>query len=72
MSPFSKEEVPVKVHVHGKPLHCRICDNNQFYKRKAQLNTQLATFFKVDWWNRSAFCYVCSNCSHIDWFLGEQ
>ncbi|MCE2614066.1 hypothetical protein LVD13_13910 [Flavobacteriaceae bacterium D16] len=69
---FSKEETPVKVEVHGKPLQCRICDHDTFYKRRSQLNTQLATFFNVDWANRSAVCYVCAKCSHIDWFLGEK
>lgn len=67
-----KEETPIRVRVQGKALHCRICDHDTFYKRRAQLNTQLATFFKVDWWNRSASCYVCAKCSHIDWFLEEQ
>ena len=70
---FPKDEVvPEKVIIDGNSIQCRICGHDEFYKRRAQLNTKTATFFNIDWANRSAFCYVCAKCSHIDWFLEEQ
>lgn len=65
-----KENEPESVEVAGKPLECPICSNTLFYTRRAQLNSAVATFFNLDWTNRSATCFVCSNCTHISWFLG--
>ncbi|OYU56357.1 MAG: hypothetical protein CFE25_03710 [Chitinophagaceae bacterium BSSC1] len=69
MSLFQKKE-PITVEVKGKELVCPICSNNYFWTRSAQLNTSAATFFGLDWANRSATCFVCSECTHIHWFLG--
>ena len=66
-----KNKEPLTVEVKGTELKCPICGNNTFWTRQAQLNTALATFFSLDWTNRSANCFVCSNCTHISWFLGE-
>jgi hypothetical protein len=35
------------------------------------LNTFWATLFDLDFVNRNADCYVCSDCTHIMWFLGD-
>ena len=69
MNLFEKKE-PVTVEVKGHILICPICSNNLFWTRKAQLNTAVATFFKLDWTDRSATCFVCSDCTNIFWFLG--
>ncbi len=61
-----------KVQMDGQDLQCPICKNENFWKRKAQLNTAVASFFNVDWANRSATCFVCSHCTHIMWFLNEE
>ena len=66
-----KEEEPQPVEVLGNELKCPVCNNQLFWTRKAQLNTAIATFFNLDWANRSATCFVCSECTHISWFLGE-
>jgi len=66
-----KEEEPQPVEVLGNELKCPVCGNQQFWTRRAQLNTAIATFFNLDWANRSATCFVCSECTHILWFLGE-
>jgi len=71
MNLFKKKE-PQTITVKGHELRCPICHNNFFYYRHAQLNTPLATFFNLDWTNRSATCFVCSDCTHISWFLGQQ
>lgn len=59
------------VTIKGHDLICPICKNNYFYSRKAQLNTATASFFNLDWANRSATCFVCTQCTHISWFLGN-
>jgi hypothetical protein len=71
MSLFKKEE-PQTIEVKGHGLRCPVCNNAYFWTKQAQLNTAMATFFNLDWANRSATCFVCSDCTHISWFLGDQ
>ena len=70
MKLFGKKE-PQAIQIMEKQLSCPICQNQLFWTRKAQLNTSLASFFNLDWANRSAHCFVCSECTYIFWFLGE-
>ncbi len=67
---FFKKKEPQTVEVAGNELTCPICDNRHFWTRRAQLNSAVATFFNLDWTNRSATCFVCAKCTHISWFLG--
>ncbi|MCK5677342.1 MAG: hypothetical protein KAH72_02575 [Flavobacteriaceae bacterium] len=69
MGLFSKEKIAEQVFVKGKKLKCPICGNEMFYHREAQLNTKAFSMMNIDWANKSANCYVCSNCSNIQWFL---
>jgi hypothetical protein len=62
---------PETVTVNGHQLICPICKNDHFHSREAQLNTAAASFFNLDWANRSASCFVCTECTHISWFLGD-
>ena len=55
----------------GRKITCPHCSNDRFTRRAAMLNTRLATFFELDWVNRSSIALVCSNCSMIQWF-GEE
>ena len=71
MSIFKKSD-PKTVRITKHALKCPVCDNKMFYTRKAQLNTSVATFFNLDWASRTATCYVCSECTHISWFLGKR
>jgi len=68
MALFAKK-TPQEVDVCGKPFRCTACGNDKFWRRKAQLNTALATFFDFDWANRTAVCAVCSQCGYIHWFM---
>ena len=70
MGIFSKDE-PQTVTVRDHELICPICGNDHFWTRKAQLNKAVSTFFNLDWTDRSATCFVCSECTYIFWFLGE-
>jgi hypothetical protein len=63
---FSK---PKAYEVQGRQLKCLVCGHEEFWRREAQLNTTLATFFKLDWTNASANCFVCDRCGYIHWFL---
>jgi hypothetical protein len=63
---------PTPVAVMGWPLHCYACGYDGFWRRSAQLNTALATFFNFDWINPSAMCCICAQCGHIHWFLPQE
>jgi len=71
MSLFENEESSETINVAGRPLTCPVCSGQQFWKKQAQLNTAVASFFNLDWANHSATCMVCDNCSHILWFYEE-
>jgi uncharacterized protein YbaR (Trm112 family) len=72
MSLFEENNDPLPYEIKGNKLICPICRNQLFYTRQAQLNTAVASFFNLDWANHSADCFVCSECTHISWFLGEN
>jgi predicted nucleic-acid-binding Zn-ribbon protein len=66
-----KKSDPQSVNIKGHELKCPVCSNTSFWTKRVQLNTAVATFFKLDWANRSAACYICSECTHISWFYGD-
>jgi len=70
MGLFKKKE-PEEVIVCDEPFQCTVCGNDRFWRRKAQLNTAVASFFDFDWANRTATCAVCSRCRYVHWFLPE-
>lgn len=65
------KEDPMGVEVQGRELKCLVCGHDAFWKREAQLNTAMATFFNFDWANSSGLCYVCAKCGYIHWFLPQ-
>ncbi len=69
MKLFKKKE-PQTVEVKGHELICPICANKYFWSRQVQLNRSITTFFKLDWTDRSATCFICSECTYIFWFFG--
>jgi hypothetical protein len=71
MGLFGKKK-PEPVEIEGRPLLCEICGHDHFWRRKAQLNTSVATFFDLDWANSSAVCFVCDGCGYIHWFLPQR
>jgi predicted nucleic-acid-binding Zn-ribbon protein len=75
MIPF--HEVPVgngaiSVSVGKRQLSCHVCGCEQFHERNSLLNTRAATFFNVDWANKDATNYICTDCGYIFWFLGKR
>lgn len=69
MTLFDKKEPESVVLAGGRPLRCEICKHDRFWRREAQLNTAVATFFNFDWANATAVCYVCDGCGYVHWFL---
>ncbi|MBT8234896.1 MAG: DNA-binding protein [Bacteroidia bacterium] len=65
----SKRQERIKIEVKGIPLRCGHCQHDEFYQRRTLLNTRLFSLLDVDWANRNANCYICTNCGHIEWFL---
>ncbi|MCR4419423.1 MAG: hypothetical protein QHH27_03000 [Clostridia bacterium] len=70
MALFGKRE-PEQVQILEKDLACQVCGHDRFWRRQAQLNTAVATFFDLDWTNPSATCLICARCGYIHWFLPE-
>ena len=56
----------------GILLKCPMCDSQKFWRKEAQLNTKMASFFDFDWLNPSGDCYICRECRHILWFYSEN
>lgn len=71
MALFGNKE-PERVEVLGRPLRCEICHHELFWRREAQLNTAIASFFNLDWANTNAVCYVCDGCGYVHWFLPKR
>ena len=56
-----KRKEPKECSVKGRILHCPICGHVRFWEGKAQLNTALATLFKLDWLNKEIDTRTCEN-----------
>lgn len=63
--------VPVEYSINQTKIYCPCCRNDTFEIDYRQLNTRGATFFGIDWANRSATILVCERCSYISWFMSE-
>ena len=66
------EEQPEPVEVLEHALTCRVCQNNTFWQRKAQLHSGIATFFNLEWASPTCTCVICSRCGYVHWFFPES
>ena len=72
MGLFNKDkDAPEPVKINGKSLICPHCQHNLFWVTKAQLNKACSSLLGIDWMDKSASCFVCAECTRIEWFLGE-
>lgn len=62
------ESEPGRFSLESKSVHCPHCGGADFKAGEAQLNTALATLFKLDWTNKSAAILICASCGQIQWF----
>jgi predicted nucleic-acid-binding Zn-ribbon protein len=60
-----------RIEIFGRELTCLVCGHDQFWRREAQLNTATATFFDLDWANKSVTCVICNACGYIHWFYTQ-
>lgn len=67
-----KKKEPQPVRVKGISLECPVCRNRLFLERQAQLNTTISSLLNVDWMDREATCFICSECTHIMWFAANR
>ena len=58
--------------VNGHPLKCAHCGSTKFTQGSAQLHTTVLTFFKLEWLNKSADTFICSDCGRIEWFMDAK
>lgn len=63
------EEKGEACRVKGRELKCLVCGHDRFVEKEAQLNTASATFWGLDWLNKSGVCAVCAECGYIHWFV---
>lgn len=53
-----------------RALSCRHCGGKRFFERTVVMTDASASFLGFDrFGSRGAFCYVCSECGHVHWFL---
>jgi len=71
--PFGRslKATPLHYAAAGKQIACPHCGGTEFFSQTVLLNTRGATFFNLDWLNRSATALTCKACSHIEWFREE-
>jgi predicted nucleic-acid-binding Zn-ribbon protein len=53
----------------GEQLRCLVCAHDRFRQREILLNTSGATFFNVEWANKSGMGAVCERCGYVHTFL---
>ena len=68
---MSRDKTISKRKVAGNTLECPVCRHNEFWTRQTLMNTVGLTFFNLEWANKKATNYVCSNCGNVMWFLPQ-
>jgi predicted nucleic-acid-binding Zn-ribbon protein len=53
----------------GLKLECVICKNTKFWTRETLMNTAGMSFLNLDWANKRAQNYICSECGYVHWFM---
>ncbi|NLU66643.1 hypothetical protein [Streptomyces sp. HNM0574] len=62
---------PVQVFAGEHQLTCPLCRNDAFLERPIKLNTTGMSFLNLDWANRDADGFICTECGRIEWFLNN-
>jgi predicted nucleic-acid-binding Zn-ribbon protein len=64
--------IPTIYKIKNKVIICSHCENDTFKKSSALLNTAGMSLLGLDWANKNAITLICSNCSHIQWYLNIE
>ena len=59
---------PAPQTVAGRALKCPVCQNDRFTVSRRILPSRGAALFDMEWINRGATIYICSDCDHLLWF----
>lgn len=51
--------------VKGRKVYCPICENDKFTSRSGVLPSRKAAIFDMEWANKGATHYICTECNHI-------
>lgn len=57
--------------IAGQAVTCSHCGGDRFDTGSALLNTRGLTFLGIDFANRGAALLICTQCTHVEWFLDE-
>ncbi|MGA3094953.1 MAG: DNA-binding protein [Bryobacteraceae bacterium] len=66
---FPQADGTIEVQMDGRPLTCTVCGGAHFHERSSLLNTRAAAFFNVNWANKEATNYICTQCGYVFWFM---
>lgn len=66
---MSKKEILTNVSIEGNKLVCPICNGKQFWTKKTLMNTPGMSFLNLDWANKRATNYICTQCGYVYWFM---
>ena len=69
---MDKEKTFKEISVKGHKLECPVCKNNKFWTKETLMNTTGMTFFGLDWANKDAKNFICSNCTYVFWFFPDD
>lgn len=57
------------VEINGVQLVCQVCRDGEFWHQRAQLHSPMASFFNLEFANRTADCAICAKCGYVHWFM---
>lgn len=64
---------PSEVTIHDRKLACHHCEGTLFVERTIAMNDAGASLFGLEWFTqRGAFCYICTGCGHVHWFMPTE
>jgi len=64
LKPMGKEYV-----IHGKRIICDHCRNEKFWNKRTLMNTPGMTLMGLEFLNKAAETYICTECGHVTWFM---
>lgn len=57
------------VEVGGRRMHCLVCGNEAFHRRKMHFDTALVTGLVPSWSESVGHCLICDRCGYVHGFV---